>query len=167
MSSIAIAALAALVPSLCVSACGASETTAQPSSQAGRLLSYREEGGIGGPRPSLVVSKQARATLRLGSCSTSFGLGTRLWRRLRATLKGASLGSIAGDYPPPKGSADMITYVVRAGGHEVSIAPDPRYEQVLAQIEPLLAVLGQTVAKGKRKLPAGCASNRTGGGGVL
>ena len=58
-SSLAIAVLAALVPTFGASACGAAETTTEPSSQSGRLLSYREEGGIGGPRPSLAVSKQA------------------------------------------------------------------------------------------------------------
>jgi len=167
MSSVAIAVLAALAPTFGASACGAAETTTEPSSQSGRLLSYHEEGGIGGPRPSLAVSKQARATLRLGGCRTSFGLGTRLWRRLRAALKGADLGSVAGDYPPPNGSADMITYVIRSGGHEVSISAAPEYEEVLAQLEPLLEVIGEVVVVGERRLPPGCSSNRTGGGGAL
>jgi hypothetical protein len=160
-----VAVVVALVPSLGTSACGAAGEPSESSSHPGPLLSYREEGGIGGPRPSLAVSKQALATLRLGDCSASFGLGSRLWRRLGAALRSVDLPSIAGNYPPPDGSADMITYVVRSGGNEVRIAPDPRYEKVLAQIEPLLAVLGQTVARGNRKLPASCASNRVGAAG--
>lgn len=168
MSSVAIVVLAVLALTFGASACGAAgATTEQTSSHSGRLLSYREEGGIGGPRPSLTVSKQARATLRLGGCSTSFDLHTRLWRRLRTALKTADLGSIAGDYPPPSGSADMITYVIRSGGHEVSISPAPEYEEVMAQLEPLLEVIGKVVAAGKRRLPSGCSNNRTGGGGAL
>jgi hypothetical protein len=152
--------LTVLVPTFGVSACGAAGATEQPSSSLGRLLSYREEGGIGGPRPSLAISKRARTTLRLGGCRASFILGTRLWRRLRTALKGADLESIAGDYPPPSGSADAITYVIRSGGHEVRISPAPEYEEVLAQLEPLLEVIGKVVAAGKRRLPSGCSSSR-------
>jgi hypothetical protein len=167
MSSVVIAFLATLAPTFGASACGAAATTEQSSSQSGQLLSYREEGGIGGPRPSLAVSKRARATLRLGGCRTSFTLGARLWRRLRAALKSADLGSIAGSYPPPSGSADTITYVIRSGGHEVRISPAPEYEEVLAQLEPLLEVIGKVVAVGKRRLPSSCSSNRAERGGAL
>lgn len=165
-------AVVALVPTLGSSACGAASESAE-SPHPGRLVSYREEGGIGGPRPSLTVSKQKQATLRLGSCGTRFRLRSPLWRRLRVALENANLASIAGDYPPPEGSADVITYVVRSDGHEVSIAsaPLPGYEAVLAQLEPLLEILGRTVAIGKRRLHPGCASNRSGqawsGGGAL
>jgi hypothetical protein len=165
-------AVVAVVPSLGSNACGAAGESAE-SSHPGLLISYREEGGIGGPRPSLTVSKQARATLRLGACSTGFKLQPRLGRRLRAALESADLASIAGNYPPSEGSADVITYVVRSDGHEVSIAsaPLPEYEAVLAQLEPLLEILGRTAATGKRRLPPGCASNRSGqagsGGGAL
>lgn len=164
-------AVVALVPVLGSSACGAAGESAG-SSYPGRLISYREEGGIGGPRPSLTVSKQKRATLRLGSCGTRFKLQPPLWQRLRVALEKANLVSIAGDYSPPEGSADVITYVVRSDGYEVSIAsaPLPQYEAVLAQLDPLLEILGRTVATGKRRLPAVCASNRSGlagsGGGV-
>ena len=51
----------------------------------------------------------------------------------------------------------MITYVIRSRGHEVRIAPDPSYEAVLDQIEPLLGVLEKVVARGEeqaaRRLP--------------
>jgi hypothetical protein len=167
------AVVVTLVPSLGTSACGAAGGPAESSSHPGLLLSYREEGGIGGPRPSLTVSKQARATLQLGGCDTSFGLGPRPWGRLRAALKDAALASLAGDYPPPNGSADMITYVVRSSGKEVSIAPAPlpETEEVLAQLEPLLQILRKTIASGERRLSSDCASNRTGqagsGGGSL
>lgn len=160
----AVAVVVALVSSFGSSACGAGGEPAESSSHPGLPISYHEEGGIGGPRPSLVVSKRARVTLWLGGCSTSFGMSARLWRRLRAALKDADLASVAGDYPPPSGSADMITYVVRASGEEVSIAPAPlpEYEEVFAQLEPLLEILRGTVAAGKRRLPPDCASNRTG-----
>jgi hypothetical protein len=171
--SLTVAVVVAAVPCLGNSACGVAGGQAESSSHPGLLLSYREEGGIGGPRPSLTVSKQARAKLRLGTCGTGFKLQPPLWRRLRAALESANLPSIAGDYPPPEGSADVITYVVRSDGHEVSIAPAPlpEYETVLAQLEPLLKILGRTVATGKRRLPPGCVSNRSGqagpGGGSL
>jgi hypothetical protein len=160
--SAAIAVLAALAPSLGASACGTASEPAGSSSKASPLLSYREEGGIGGPKPSLLVSKRARAMLQMGGCSIGFGLQRRLWGRLRAALKRADLPSIDGDYPPPSGTADVITYVVSSAGNEVRIALDPQYEKVLAQIEPLLTTLGQVVARGERRLPASCASNRVG-----
>jgi hypothetical protein len=153
--SIVAVALVVLVASLSGIACGA--TTTSTGGSTGRLLTYREEGGIGGPRPALAVSTQGRATLRLGSCNVGYALGEPLWRRLRVALRRADLDSIAGDYPAPSGTADMITYVVRSAGHEVSIAPDPRYAAVLEQIEPLLGVLGNVVAKGRSKMLAGCA----------
>ena len=149
-----IVALGAIASALTGVACGA--TTTGSTAPAERLLTYREEGGIGGARPALSVSVRGRATLRLGSCTAGYALGEPLWRKLRSTLRRADLGSIAGDYPPPNGTADMITYVIRSGGHEVRIAPDPSYEAVLDQIEPLLGVLGKVVAQGEGKLPAGC-----------
>jgi hypothetical protein len=163
LGSLAIAFLAALGTSLGASGCSAGGEPADSSSSDARLLSYLEEGGIGGPRPSLTVSKRARASLRLGPCSTSFGLRPGAWRRLRAALTEADIPAVAGEYPPPKESADEITYVVRSGGHEVRIAPAPlpENEKVLAQLEPLLTILGRTVASGQRRLPPGCASNRT------
>jgi hypothetical protein len=155
IGSIVAVSLVVLVASLSGIACGATATRTGES--AGLLLTYREEGGIGGPRPALTVSKQGRATLRLGSCNVGYALGEPLTRRLRVALRRADLGSIAGDYPPPSGTADMITYVVRSAGHQVSIAPDPRYEAVLEQIEPLLGVIGNVIAKGRSKMPPGCA----------
>ena len=61
----------------------------------------------------------------------------------------------------------MITYVIRSGGHEVSISAAPEHEEVLAQLEPLLEVIGKVVVIGERRLSPGCSSNRTGGGGAL
>lgn len=166
-SSVAIAVLAVLATSLGASACGAASEPAGSFSKIGPSLKYREEGGIGGPKPSLLVSKRARAMLQLGGCSIGFGLQRRLWSRLRAALRQADLPSISGDYPPPSGTADVMTYVVSSAGNEVRIAPDPQYEKVLAQIEPLLAALGQVVARGERRLPARCSSNRVGDKGSV
>ncbi len=162
-----VAVVVALAPSLGASACGAAGESSESSSHPGPLLSYREEGGIGGPRPSLTVSKQAWATLRLGTCGTGFKLQSRLWLRLRGALERADLASTAGEYPPPEGSADVITYVVRSDGHEVSIAPAPlpEYEAVLAQLEPLLEIIDRILAIGKWGLPPACASNRSGQAG--
>lgn len=152
--SIAIVALAALVPAFAGAACGATRIDTQ--AQVSRLVTYREEGGIGGPRPSLAVSTGGKAELRVGGCHAEYTVGEALWRKLRGALQRADLGSIAGDYPPPGGAADMIIYLVRSEGHEVRIAPDPRYETVLVQIEPLLGALQKVVAQGRSKLPAGC-----------
>jgi hypothetical protein len=159
-SSVAITALAALAASLGATACGAASEPAGSFSKIGPSLKYRVEGGIGGLKPSLLVLGRARAMLRLGGCSLGFGLQRRLWSRLRAALRRADLRSISGDYPPPSGTADVVTYVVSSAGNEVRIALDPRYEKVQAQIEPLLAALGQVVARGERRLPARCSSNR-------
>jgi hypothetical protein len=156
ISIVATVSSVALLLALAGSACGSAATTGTASS-AGRLLTYREEGGIGGPRPSLAVSTQGRATLRLGSCRVGYALGDPLWGKLRGALQRADLGSIVGDYPPPSGAADMITYVVRSDDGEVKIAPDPHYEAVLEQIEPLLGVLGKVVTKGRTRLPADCS----------
>jgi hypothetical protein len=160
--SLAIAALVALALSAAASACGASGRSTVGSADPGPLLTYREEGGIGGPRPALAVSTGADAALRLGHCRATFKLGRPRWRHLRSALRRADLGSIAGSYPPAGGSADAITYVVRSGGQEVRVAPAPlpRNEAVLAQLEPLLEVIGRTVASGERRLPSDCASNR-------
>ena len=152
--SIAIVALAALLPSLAGTACGAAASDTGP--RPGRLVTYREEGGIGGARPSLIVSMTRKATLSLGSCDATYTVGEPLWRNLRGALRRADLGSIAGVYPPPTGAADFITYVVGSRGHEVRISPDPRYDAVLDQIEPLLGALEKVVARGQTKLPADC-----------
>lgn len=125
------------------------------------LVSYRQEGGIGGPRPSLVVTKDRRARVTLGGCTAKFALGHEIWNRLRAALKGAHLHAIAGNYLPPKGSADAITYVIRASGEVVRIAPpQPEHEEVMRDLRPLLKVLNQTVSAGKRRMPSSCKSSR-------
>ena len=122
------------------------------------LVSYRQEGGIGGPRPSLVVSKDRSARVTLGRCTAKFALQSAVWSRLRAALRGARLHAIAGDYPPPKGSADAITYVIKAGRSTVSIAPspEPENEEAMRDLRPLLKVLNKTVSAGKRRMPASC-----------
>lgn len=162
LEGLTIVFLAALGTSFAAGACGAGGKPAGSDSSGRRLLFYRQEGGIGGPRPSLTVFKQARARLQLGRCSTSFSLPTRAWRRLRAALGEADISAVAGDYPPPRGAADEITYVLRSGSSEVRLAPAPRAanEKVLAQLQPLLTVLSRTVASGERRLPPSCARSR-------
>jgi hypothetical protein len=126
------------------------------------LVSYRQEGGIGGPRPSLVVTKDRRASATFGGCTVKFALGHRIWNRLRAALKGAHLHTIAGSYPPPKGSADEITYVIKANGEVVRIAPpQPEHEEVMRDLRPLLKVLNKLVSAGKRQMPSHCKSSRS------
>jgi hypothetical protein len=135
-------------------------TKAPRSSHSRVLVSYRQEGGIGGPRPSLVVFKDRRARVRLGGCTAKFSLRPVAWRRLRAALRGAHLHAIAGDYPAPKGSADMITYVIKASGEVVRIAPpQPEHEDVMRNLRPLLKVLNRTVSAGERRMPSSCKSN--------
>jgi len=142
----------------------ASFKKAQPTRAHPRVLvSYRQEGGIGGPRPSLVVSKDRWARVTLGGCRAKFALRPAAWSRLRAALRGAHLHAIAGDYPPPKGSADVITYVIKAGRSTVRIAPapEPENEEVMRDLRPLLKVLNKTVSAGKRRMPSSCKSNST------
>jgi hypothetical protein len=135
---------------------------ASSSGNSGTLITYRQEGGIGGPRPSLVVSADRRAKVTLGSCGTRFTLRRGAWRELRAAIKGTDIHGIAGNYPPPPGSADMITYVIRTPGGTVRIAPnpEPRNEEVMGELGPLLKVLDATVAVGQRHMPASCRSVR-------
>jgi hypothetical protein len=127
------------------------------------LVSYRQEGGIGGPRPSLVVSRDRSARVTLGRCTAKFALQPAAWSGLRAALRGAHLHAIAGDYPPPKGSADVITYVIKAGRNTVRIAPAPKpeNEKAMRDLRPLLKVLNKTVSAGKRRMPSSCKSNPT------
>jgi hypothetical protein len=132
-----------------------------PPSRPRVLVSYRQEGGVGGPRPSLVVTKDRRARVTLGGCTEKFALGHRIWNMLRAALRGAHLHAIAGNYPPLKGSADAITYVIRASGEVVRIAPpQPEHEEVMRDLRPLLKVLNKTVSAGERRMPSSCKSSR-------
>ncbi len=128
----------------------------------GVLVSYRLEGGIGGPRPSLVVFKNRRARLTLGGCTAKFALPPAAWSKLRAALKGAHLHAIAGNYPAPKGSADVITYVIKARGEVVRIAPpQPEHKRVMRDLRPLLNDLNKLVSAGKRPIPSHCKSSRS------
>lgn len=122
------------------------------------LVSYRQEGGLGGPRPSLVVSRGRRARVTLGGCTAKFALRRGPWNKLRAALGEADLPTIAGDYPPPKGSADEITYVIKAGKNTVRIAPapEPENEEVMRDLRALLKALNKTVSAGERRMPSSC-----------
>ena len=121
------------------------------------LISYRQEGGIGGPRPSLVVFKDRRARVRLGGCAARFELPLGAWSRLRAALRGAHLHANAGDYPAPRGSADLITHVIKTRGGVVRIAlPQPEHKDVIRDLRPLLKVLDKLVSTGERRMPASC-----------
>ena len=134
----------------------------QTSARRHVVVSYRQEGGIGGPRPSLLVSRGLRATVTLGRCTAEFALQSGAWHRLRAALREADMHAIAGDYPPPKGAADEITYVIKASRNTVRIAPapQPEYEEVMRHLRPLLKVLDKTVSIGERRMPPSCKSNR-------
>jgi hypothetical protein len=123
------------------------------------LVSYRQEGGIGAPRPSLVVTKDHRARVTFRGCTTKFALRPAAWSKLRAALSGAHLHAIAGNYPPPKGSADVITYVIKASGEVVRIAPpQPEHEEVMRDLRPLLKVLNKMVSTGERRMPLSCSA---------
>ncbi len=132
------------------------------SSRTGVVVSYRQEGGIGGPRPSLVVSKGRRARVTLGRCTAKLALRPRAWRKLRVAVRDADIQAIAGDYPPPAGSADEITYVIRtrAGTVRIAPSPEPRSEEVMRRLKPLLKVLNGLVWAGERGMPSSCRSSR-------
>lgn len=126
------------------------------------LVSYRQEGGIGGPRPSLIVSKDHRARVSLGQCAASFELNPRVWRRLQAVLSDAQIQTIAGVYPLPEGAADVITYVIRTHAGTVRIAPtsQPANEEVMRQLRPLFKVLNKTVSMGEQRMSPSCESGQ-------
>jgi hypothetical protein len=133
----------------------------QTSSRPHVVVSYHQEGGIGGPRPSLVVFRDREARVTLGRCTAKFALELAAWNGLRAALREAEMHAIAGNYPP-KG-ADQITYVIKAGPNTVRIAaaPQPEYEEVMRRLRPLLKALNKTVSIGERRMPQSCNSNRT------
>ncbi len=124
----------------------------RPASARRVVVFYRQEGGIGGPQPSLVVFPARRARVTLGRCTTKFELHPKAWRQLRAVLRHTHLHALAGNYPAPNGSADVISYVIRAGRDTVRIAPAPHQEneEVMRDLEPLLKVLSNTVLAGER-----------------
>jgi hypothetical protein len=141
---------------------GTGEGRPTPSSSSSVLVAYRQEGGIGGPRPSLVVSVNRRARVSLGRCTAKFELGPKGWSGLRAALRNAHIQAIAGDYPLPTGSADLISYVVTTRSGTVRIAPgsQPANEEVMRKLRPLLKVLDQTVSAGKRRMAPSCGAAR-------
>jgi len=125
------------------------------------VVSYRQEGGIGNPRPSLVVLGYRWARVTLGRCKSKFRLPRPAWQRLRVALRKADIPAIAGNYPPQRG-ADLITYVIktRAGTVRVTPASQSDNEDVMRALRPLLNVLDRTVSAGERRIPPTCKSNR-------
>jgi hypothetical protein len=77
-------------------------------------------------------------------------------------MRHADIQAIAGDYPPPAGSADEITYVIRTRAGTVQIAPalEPRSEEVMPHLVPLLKALNGLVSAGERRMPSSCRSSR-------
>jgi hypothetical protein len=127
----------------------------------GVLVSYRQHGGTGGPRPALVVFEDRAAKATFGGCAAKFTASRTLWRKLRGRLRRADLPAIAGDYPAPRGSADRITHVIKAGGSTVRIAlPQMGHEGVVRHLRPLLKVLNRLVSVGKRRMPSSCHGGR-------
>ena len=125
------------------------------------LVAYSQEGGIGGPRPSLVVFKDRRARVTLGRCEAKLALRPPAWRRLRAALRRAHLRALAGDYPAPKGSADLITHVIRSRTGTVRIVlPHPERSEVARSVRPLLGALEGLASAGERRMPSSCAQRR-------
>jgi hypothetical protein len=152
---VAIACSGLLAPPVASAVTPVGEAASRP------LVTYRQEGGIGGPRPSLIVSKDRRARVTLGGCSERFALRRGQWNVLREALEHAHLHAIAGDYPAPEGYADTITYVIRAGGERVRIAlPQPGNEEVMRDLRPLLKALNKTVSAGERRMPSSCGGSR-------
>lgn len=171
LPGLALLVLIATICALTTSACSNASEPTVASSRLSPLVSYREGGGFGAPRPSLIVSKRRRASVSLGACRTRFVLGRKAWRRLRRVLRNTDLAAVAGDYPPPADYADAITYTIRSGPNRVRIAPAPipEYEAVMRELEPLRRALKDIVSAGKRRMPRSCRSNRvpqdTQGGG--
>jgi hypothetical protein len=142
------------------SACSGASLPEAITAQSHTLVTYREEGGFGGAKGALIVSDRGQATATLGRCATRFHLDAVLWKSLKATLKQTNMHAIAGNYPPPPGSADEITYVitvrrdtVRTSAGTNGVIPPPK-------LKPLLTVLGKTLSAGERRMARSCGSNR-------
>lgn len=155
--SLTFAFMAALATSLAAGGCSAGSEPAGSSTSGAHTLYYRQEGGLGRPRPSLTVAG-SQVSLTLGACSTNFTLRSEARKRLQAALDDADIPALAGNYPPAKGSADAITYVLRSDGHEVRIAPAPlpENERVWARLRPLLSALARAAVEGERRLSPSC-----------
>jgi hypothetical protein len=121
------------------------------STQARLLVSYREEGGVGGPKANLTVSTRRQATLERRR-RISFRLGSALWTRLKAALDATDMHSLAGDYPPPRGSADEIVYVITVGHDTVRTSAAADGSIPPAKLKRLLTALGEVVSTGERRL---------------
>lgn len=125
------------------------------SARSRALVTYREEGGIGGPRGSLIVSSHRRATVMVSGGRVPvtkrlarFRLGARMWRRLRGTLRRARMHALAGSYFPATPIPDAITHVITAGRNTVRTSDGA----IPRRLKPLLSVLRKIMASGERRL---------------
>ena len=84
--SLAISAATALALAPATSAWSDAHEAVPGSTRSRTLVSHRQEGGVGGPKPSLIVSARGQATVRLGRCVVRFHLHAALWKSLKATL---------------------------------------------------------------------------------
>jgi hypothetical protein len=139
------------------SACGGADRAETAASGAHALVTHSREGGIQFRSSRLAVSTAGRATVRSEGCTMGFPLGDAAWKRLRRALERTDLSALAGEYPAPPGAADTIAEVIVAGRNRVhvgdfsSLPPRVRHE-----LEPLVVVLGEIVARGERR----CASEQ-------
>lgn len=127
--------------------------SAAPAAGSGALVAYREEGGLGGPKASLVVSTHREATVRVAAGrapfttrEVRFRLDTTTWRALRRALRNADLNALA-KRPTTKPYPDAITYVIIARQKTIRASDGA----IPIKLAPLIFVLRHVVRLGEQR----------------
>jgi len=119
------------------------------------LIGYSQSGGIRFQYKALLVSARGQVAATSGRCLARFHLDATSWKSLKATLKQTNMHALAGEYPPPSGSADEFEYVVTAGGNTVRAADG----SIPDALEPLLKRLREVLSTGERQMSQSCSGN--------
>ena len=119
------------------------------------LIGYSQSGGIRFQYKAVLVSARGQVATTSGRCLARFHLDAALWKSLKATLKQTNMHALAGEYPPPSGSADEFEYVVTAWGNTVRAADG----SIPNELEPLLKRLREVLSAGERQMSQSCSGN--------
>jgi hypothetical protein len=146
---IALATVLALAPTNVWSS--GKPITGFPSSQL--LVGYSESGGIRFEYKALLVSVDGKVAATSGKCLARFHLRDPPWKSLKATLRKTNMHYLAGEYPPPSGSADGFEYDIYARGYRVRTADG----SIPSGLEPLLKRLREVLSIGERQMSQSCS----------
>jgi hypothetical protein len=140
-----------------VSACGDRDIGNITRVEARPLVAYSREGGVQFQSSSLVVSTEGMAIVQSEGCKARFRLDNPSWQRLRRVLERADLPALADGYPASPGVADAIEETIVAGPDVLRIADlSSLPERAQRRLMPLLNVLTETLAKGRRHPSSTC-----------